>query len=385
MRVKIVATIFFISLTSWLHAQNVGIGTTSPTHPLHVVGTVRFESLAPNGGNSGLIIVDPIGVLSTLTFPNDTTLFLSGDGTWKHVSGGDNWGAQTAVTTHPVVGDGTAGSPITIASGTANNDILVWDGTQWTISQFVTVATNNNIFPLCSGINTNSVLRFTGSSLCNSLISDNGTSVGIGTVSPSSSAILELNSTNQGFLMPRLTTAQRNNINNPAHGLLIMNTDNFCIEAYDATSSSWLEVSCPQLCSPCDTCPLPQINSVVANPTQDPCPPIDITLHVNATNATTYIWNAKPVQRWQVISLAGDSAILRATGMPPSPPITIWVYVSACNECGCVTDSTQITIGFTGINPCRIGFSSKRTSSPQNKSSSQHFLKNNHAPHRELK
>lgn len=49
--------------------------------------------------------------------------------------------------------------------------------------------------------------------------------VGIGTTTPNSSAILEINSTNSGILIPRMTLAQRNAITTPANGLLIYQTD----------------------------------------------------------------------------------------------------------------------------------------------------------------
>lgn len=49
--------------------------------------------------------------------------------------------------------------------------------------------------------------------------------VGIGTNSPDSSALLELKSTNSGFLPPRMTFAQRNAIVSPAAGLMIYCTD----------------------------------------------------------------------------------------------------------------------------------------------------------------
>lgn len=45
--------------------------------------------------------------------------------------------------------------------------------------------------------------------------------VGIGTTTPDPSALLEIRSTNSGLLIPRLTQAQRDNIANPATGLLI--------------------------------------------------------------------------------------------------------------------------------------------------------------------
>ena len=47
--------------------------------------------------------------------------------------------------------------------------------------------------------------------------------VGVGTASPAASALLHLNSTNRGFLPPRMTTAQRDAIAAPAEGLVIYN------------------------------------------------------------------------------------------------------------------------------------------------------------------
>ncbi len=50
-------------------------------------------------------------------------------------------------------------------------------------------------------------------------------SVGIGTNTPDSSAILDLNSTDKGVLVPRMTAAQRKAIVQPAKGLLVYQTD----------------------------------------------------------------------------------------------------------------------------------------------------------------
>ena len=52
-----------------------------------------------------------------------------------------------------------------------------------------------------------------------------GGSVGVGTATPAASAKLEISSTSQGFLPPRLTTAQILAIASPAEGLLVYNTD----------------------------------------------------------------------------------------------------------------------------------------------------------------
>jgi Protein of unknown function (DUF1566) len=51
-------------------------------------------------------------------------------------------------------------------------------------------------------------------------ILDNG-NIGIGTISPASSAVLEISSTNKGFLPPRLLKSQRDAIATPEAGLII--------------------------------------------------------------------------------------------------------------------------------------------------------------------
>jgi hypothetical protein len=49
--------------------------------------------------------------------------------------------------------------------------------------------------------------------------------VGIGTNNPNQSAVLDVQSTNKGMLIPRMTTAQRKAIVNPESGLLVFDTD----------------------------------------------------------------------------------------------------------------------------------------------------------------
>ncbi len=59
--------------------------------------------------------------------------------------------------------------------------------------------------------------------------------VAIGTITPDASAILELDASNKGFLLPRLTSSERDAIVNPAEGLMIYNKDISCIEYFDNT------------------------------------------------------------------------------------------------------------------------------------------------------
>ena len=66
--------------------------------------------------------------------------------------------------------------------------------------------------------------------------------VGIGTVTPDPSSILDLSSTNQGFLVPRLTTPEMIAIPAPVNGLLIYNIDSLCFCYYQSSIPSWLNL-----------------------------------------------------------------------------------------------------------------------------------------------
>ncbi len=70
----------------------------------------------------------------------------------------------------------------------------------------------------------------------NSLAQNN---VGIGTLTPTASALLELVSTDKGFLAPRLTTAQRLAIPSPANGLMVYDLNLECYYFYNAVTSIW--------------------------------------------------------------------------------------------------------------------------------------------------
>jgi uncharacterized protein (TIGR02145 family) len=65
--------------------------------------------------------------------------------------------------------------------------------------------------------------------------------ISIGTATPNPSAKMELSSSSQGFLLPRMTLAQRNAIPNPATGLVIWCTD--CDEMQVYNGSVWKNMS----------------------------------------------------------------------------------------------------------------------------------------------
>lgn len=62
------------------------------------------------------------------------------------------------------------------------------------------------------------------------LADDGEGDLGLGTTEPDSSALLDMVSTDKGLLIPRMTSAQRDAIANPAPGLIIYNTDLNTIE-----------------------------------------------------------------------------------------------------------------------------------------------------------
>src|SRR5688572_20817827 len=69
------------------------------------------------------------------------------------------------------------------------------------------------------------------------LIGTNAQNVGIGTTSPNASALLDLNSTTRGLLLPRLNNTQMFGIQSPASGLVVFNTN--YNELYHYNGTSW--------------------------------------------------------------------------------------------------------------------------------------------------
>lgn len=67
-------------------------------------------------------------------------------------------------------------------------------------------------------------------------------SVGVGTTVPKASAILDVQSSSQGVLIPRMTQAQRDAIANPANGLLIFQTNN-ARGFYFFNGTAWVSIS----------------------------------------------------------------------------------------------------------------------------------------------
>lgn len=73
------------------------------------------------------------------------------------------------------------------------------------------------------------------------VVNQNFAQVGINTTEPNPSAELDVASTQRGFLPPRMSSNDRDAINNPAAGLMIYNTDDNNIQYFNG--SAWFEIN----------------------------------------------------------------------------------------------------------------------------------------------
>jgi hypothetical protein len=223
---------------------NVGIGTTVPTNALHI----NKDS-------------DPLRLENLLQQSTDSILVVTGDGVVKYMSGssvgndGDAWGVTGEDQTTNIgrtgwVGIGTL-SPqeflhvydgdiiIDINSGSTESFDDLFFAVDGTIcNSIATYKVNNNLdlttdIPGTVGMG-DIVFRTHGYNNPRMIVTYEG-NVGIGTTSPDASAILELSSTNQGFLITRNDTA---NIVNPAFGLETLQSSDSC--KYMWSGSKWI-------------------------------------------------------------------------------------------------------------------------------------------------
>ncbi|OFY82806.1 MAG: hypothetical protein A3F72_01605 [Bacteroidetes bacterium RIFCSPLOWO2_12_FULL_35_15] len=74
---------------------------------------------------------------------------------------------------------------------------------------------------------------------------NHGVSINTGNTAADPSAMLDVSSTSQGLLVPRMTTSQRNAIASPANSLLVYDTDIKQFYYYNSTSSQWVEAIGP--------------------------------------------------------------------------------------------------------------------------------------------
>ena len=174
-----------------------GVGTTGADHIFKVGNNGATEAMRIlNNGNLGIGTSTPTTSLEIGNGTGTKQLYInSSNNMVLGVSGGSVLGFPS--------GD------ITLMFTTSNKPLGI---------------TNQSANPLIFGTNALERMR----------IDANG-NLGINTTSPAASALLDLTSTTKGFLLPRMTTTERNAIASPATGLSIYNTTLNTNDTYDGT------------------------------------------------------------------------------------------------------------------------------------------------------
>ena len=192
---------------SYFNGGNVGIGTTSPTQKLDVAGSIRT--------NDQLTVFNTALSKQILKVNTEAT---TNTGIFK-LSNGSNWGLlMRGQSNTPFIGSYFSGglniTGFEDPAGTTTSGI--------NLAKFVFGGTGGG-----SGhLTLNGDLKVTGN-------------VGIGTTNPL--AKLDITSTTDGVLLPRMTTTQVNAISSPENGLTVYNTTLNTLCFYNG--SSWQKVT----------------------------------------------------------------------------------------------------------------------------------------------
>ena len=181
------------------------IGLTGPAGATGAQGPIGLTGAAGAAGATGA--QGPIGLTGPAGAAGATgpqgTIGLTGPAGATGATGPQG----TIGLTGPAGATGPQGPAGLLTNGTTAGNTPYWNGTQWVVN--------------------------------NSNIHNNGAGVGIGTATPNASAKVEIASTTQGFLPPRMTTVQRDAIATPAAGLVIYNTTTNCLNFF--VGSGWNE------------------------------------------------------------------------------------------------------------------------------------------------
>lgn len=230
MKPLILFTIFCLFSTQFF--AQVGIGTNTPhsSAKLEVSSTTqgflppRVSLTATNAATpvtspeTGLLVYNIATASSSATAVTPGYYYWSGLTGWvRLIVPTDN--AANVTGTVAVTNGGTGATTLTgILKGNGSSAFttaLAGTDYQAALTNPVTGTGTSNYLP-----------KFNGSTTVeNSQIFDNSTSVGIGVNTPNASAKLEINSTTQGFLPPRMNNTAIDAISSPARGLIVFCTD----------------------------------------------------------------------------------------------------------------------------------------------------------------
>ena len=208
-------------------AHNNGL-TAWDTLNINPVGVVKLGGLAGTGVRN--VVVDADGNISTqstlnIANANATTTGLLSSTDWNTFNNKQNALSNANTTTNGIL---------------TSTDWNIFNNKQNKLTK--ASATDSGYLSSADWNTFNNKSNYTLPALTNgSLLFSNGTTIaqnnsnlfwnntnnnlGIGTATPNSSAVLDVSSTNKGFLMPKMTKTQRNAISSPSEGLQIYQID----------------------------------------------------------------------------------------------------------------------------------------------------------------
>ena len=207
-----------INSATALSVQSGGTGlSTIPTNGQLLIGNgagYALDTLTPGAGiavtnAAGAITIINTGVLSWaggitgLTPATPATGNVTLSGVLKVANGGTNASTASIVSFNNITGYTATG-----ATGTTSTNLV--------FSTLPTLTT-----PVINGFTGDTSVVNIGSGQFYKATSG---SIGLGTVSPNTSAVLDAQSTTQGVRFPNMTTVQKNAIGTPAAGLVVFDT-----------------------------------------------------------------------------------------------------------------------------------------------------------------
>jgi hypothetical protein len=201
------------------------IGLTGPTGPQGPIGPIGPQGIQGVQGPAGTNGQNGVSI---------TNSFVQGDSLYVTLSNGQT--LNTGYVRGPIGPIGPQGITNPIAANITALDTARWNaaGNDWKLNGNAGTNPTTNFI----GTTDNQDLVIKTNNTEKIRIKTDG-NVGIGTNTPQNSSKLDVSSTTQGFLAPRMTNAQRDAIAAPADGLIIFNISSGCPNYYN--SGSWYE------------------------------------------------------------------------------------------------------------------------------------------------